>query len=100
MSATPLRGVAGVYRHIIDDVVTRVRTDFVQEGVDECVPLHSLLCPLVASAWFEIASVCSVCLEASEAGSCLHLFCLHLFSSPADHTPSDAHIDAGLCWTS
>jgi hypothetical protein len=38
MSNTPLRGVAGAYRHIIDDVVTRVRTDFVQEGVDECVP--------------------------------------------------------------
>jgi hypothetical protein len=84
-----------VYRHIIDDVVTRVRTDFVQEGVDECVPLHSLLCPMLASAWFENASVCSVCPQASEAASCLHLF-----STPADRMPSDADADAGLCWTS
>lgn len=41
MSAPPVQGVAGVYRHIIDDVVTRVRTEFVQEGVDECVMLLS-----------------------------------------------------------
>jgi hypothetical protein len=63
MSNTPLRGVAGAYRHIIDDVVTRVRTDFVQEGVDECVQQLSpaticacRICALHALGW----SSCSV----------------------------------------
>ena len=29
------KGTAAAYCHIIDDVVTRVRTEFVQEGIDE-----------------------------------------------------------------